>query len=117
MIILNRKKRIVELLPIGKAKGALNSRRRPLFQGYIRLTKTAKGPRIKRFIIKKGKKEKPTPPAEAIKLLRKQLIFLPGKDEEIEEFLKSLNIKNRYARICHHCLLEGYVTIIKRGFK
>lgn len=117
MIILNRKKRIIELLPIGKAKGALNSRRRPLFQGYIRLTKTAKGPRIKRFIIKKGKKEKPTPPAEAIKLLRKQLIFLPGKDEKIEEFLKSFNIKNRYARICHHCLLEGYVTIITKGFK
>ncbi|MGB9844195.1 DUF5814 domain-containing protein [Methanothermobacter tenebrarum] len=112
MIVLNRKKRIIELLPIGKAKGALNSRRRPLFQGHIRLTRTSKGPRIKRFIIKKGKKEKPTPPAEAIKLLRKQLIFLPRKDKEIEEFLESLNIKNRYARICQHCLLEGYVTII-----
>ncbi|MBC7096483.1 MAG: DEAD/DEAH box helicase, partial [Methanobacteriales archaeon] len=117
MIVLNRKKRIIELLPIGKAKGALNSRRKPLFQGYIRLTRTAKGLRIKRFIIKKGKKEKPTAPAEAIKLLRKQLIFLPKKDDEIEEFLASLNIKNRYARVCNHCLLEGYVTIITKGFK
>jgi len=112
MIVLNRKKRIIEVLPIGNAKGDLNSRRKPLFYGYIRLKNTPNGPRIKRFIIKKGEKEKPTPPKEAIKLLRKQLVFLPGKDEEIEDFLGSFNIRNCYAHICKHCLLEGYVTII-----
>ena len=112
MIILNRRKRIIEVLPIGEVKGALNSRRKPIFNGYIHLKKTPNGPRIKRFIIKKGKKEKPTPPKEAIKLLRKQLVFLPGKDKEIEDFLGSFNIKNRYAHVCDHCLLEGYVTII-----
>ena len=112
MIVLNRKKRIIELLPIGNAKGGLNSRKKPLFHGYIRLKKTPNGPRIKRFIIKKGEKEKPTPPKEAIKLLREQLVFLPEKDEEIEDFLGSFNIRNRYAHICKHCLLEGYVTII-----
>ncbi len=112
MIILNRKKKIIELLPIGSPKGVLDSRRKPLFHGYLRLVETPAGPRIKRFIVKKDKKEKPIPPGEALKLLKKQVVFLPGRDEELEKFLRSFNIRSRYARTCHHCLLEGYVTII-----
>ena len=37
MIILRRNKKIVELYPIGPAKGALNSKRVPLFYSYFKL--------------------------------------------------------------------------------
>lgn len=111
MIILKRKKKILEVFPIGSPKGALNSRRNPEFQGYIKFKKTPSGPKIHKFVVKKEKEEL-LPPAEAVKLFRKQAVFLIGKDPETEEFLDSLNIKYRRTIICHHCTMEGYITII-----
>lgn len=111
MIILKRKKKILEVFPIGSPKGALNSRRKPEFQGYIKFKKTPSGPKIHKFVVKKEKEEL-LPPAEAVKLFRKQAVFLIGKDPETEEFLDSLNIKYRRTIICHHCTMEGYITII-----
>ncbi|MCK9152032.1 DEAD/DEAH box helicase [Methanobacterium alcaliphilum] len=118
MIILRKKKKILELYPIGSPKGALNSRRKPEFYGYIKFKRTPSALKINRFVVKKDKEEV-LPPAEAVKLFRKQAVFLVEKDAETQEFLESLNIKFRRTRICHHCTLEGNITIInsKSSFK
>lgn len=114
MIILRRNKKIVELFPIGSSKGALNSRRKPLFYGYFKLKRTDNLIRPYKFIVKKGDKESFFPPSEAIKILKKQNVYLTDEDEEIEEMLDSLDIKFKKTRICRHCTLEGYITVINR---
>lgn len=113
MIILRKKKKVLELYPIGDSKGALNSRRKPSFQGYLKIKRVGDQIRPTKFIVKKDK-EILLPPAEAIKILRKQNVFLVGEDVETEEMLRSLNITYRRTRICNHCTLEGYITLIKR---
>ncbi len=114
MIILRRNKKIVELFPIGSSKEALNSRRKPLFYGYLKLKQINNQIRPYKFIVKKGDKESLFPPSEALKILKKQNVYLIGEDEEIEEMLNSLNIEFKKTRICKHCTLEGYITVIKR---
>ena len=115
MIILRRNKKIVELFPIGSSKGALNSRRKPLFYGYLRLKRTNNQIRPYKFIVKKGDKESLFPPSEAMKILKKQNVYLIDGDPEIEEMLDSLNIDFKKTRICRHCTLEGYITVINRN--
>lgn len=39
-------------------------------------------------------------------------MFLTGRDEELEELLENHGIRYRYARVCQHCLHEGYVTLV-----
>ncbi len=111
MIILKRKKKILEVFPIGSPKGALNSRRKPEFQGYIKFKQTPNGPKIHKFVVKTDKEEL-LPPAEAVKLFRKQAVFLIDRDPETEEFLDSLSIKYRRTIICQHCTMDGDITII-----
>ncbi len=111
MIIITKKNKIREVYPIGSPQGALNSRRKPEFYGYIKFKETPKGPKINRFIVK-NQKENILPPQEAVKLLRKQAVFVVGKDAQTEQFLDALNIKYRRTQICPHCTLEGYITII-----
>ena len=113
MIILRRNKKILELYPIGSSKGALNRRRKPLFYGYLKLRRVDGQVKPYKFIVKDDK-ETLLPPGEALKILRKQNVFLAGNDPEAEEMLNSLNIKYRKARICKHCTFEGYITLIKR---
>ena len=81
MIILRRNKKIVELFPIGSSKGALNSRRKPLFYGYLRLSRTNNQIRPYKFIVKKGDKESLFPPSEAINILKKHNFYLIDADE------------------------------------
>lgn len=113
MIILRRKKKIVELFPIGSSKGAINNRRKPLFYGYIKLRRVDNQIKIHKFIVKKDK-EIIFPPNEAVKILRKQNVFLVGSDPETEEFLHSLNINFKHTLICRHCTFEGFITIINK---
>jgi putative ATP-dependent RNA helicase len=113
MIILRRKKKIVEIFPIGSSKGALNTRRKPLFYGYLKLRRTEDHVRIHKFIVKKDK-EIILPPNEAVKILRKQNVFLVGKDPETEELLQSLNINFQRTIICRHCTFEGFITLIQK---
>lgn len=113
MIILRRKKKIVELFPIGTSKGALNSRRKPFFHGYLKFRRVDGQLKIHKFIVKKDK-ETILPPSEAVKVLRKQNIFLVGSDPDTEEFLQSLNIKYNHTLICRHCTFEGFITLIQR---
>lgn len=112
MIILRRNKKNVELFPIGSSKGALNSRRTPIFHGSLKLKRVNDNIRPYKFIVKKGDKESLFPPSEALKILKKQNVYIIGKDDEIEEMLDSLNINYRRTRICKHCTMSGYITII-----
>lgn len=113
MIILRKNKRILELYPIGSSKGVLNQRRKPAFYGYIKFKRIDNQIRPYKFIVKKDK-ETLHPPSEALKILRKQNVFLVGNDPEVEEMLESLNINYRKTRICKHCTFDGYITLIKR---
>ncbi|HPX77396.1 MAG TPA: DEAD/DEAH box helicase [Methanobacterium sp.] len=114
MIILRKNKKILELYPIGSSKNAVNQRRKPIFYGYLKIKATEDQIRPYKFIVKQDDKESLLPPGEAIKILRKQQVFLVGDDPETEEMLDSLNIKYRKTRICRHCTFEGYITLIKR---
>ncbi len=113
MIILRRKKKIVELFPIGSSKGAINNRRKPLFHGHIKFRRVNNQIKIHKFIVKKDK-EIIFPPNEALKILRKQNIFLVGRDPDTEELLHSLNINFKHTLICRHCTFEGFITIINK---
>lgn len=112
MIILRRNKKNMELFPIGSSKNVLNSRRKPIFYGNLKFKRINNQVRPYRFIVKKGNKESLFPPGEALKILKKQNVYLEGEDPEIEEMLESLNIKYKRTRICKHCTMEGYITII-----
>jgi len=114
MIILRRNKKILELYPIGSSKGAVNQRRKPIFYGYLKIKATGDQIRPYKFTVKKDEKENLLPPSEAIKILRKQQVFLVGDDPETEEMLDSLNISYRKTRICRHCTFEGFITLLKR---
>ena len=112
MIILRRNKKVIELFPIGSSKGALNSRRKPIFYGSLKIKRINNQIKPYKFIVKKGDKESLFPPSEAIKVLKKQNVYIIGKDEEIEEMLDSLHIKYKRTRICKHCTMGGHITII-----
>lgn len=112
MIILNRRKRSVDFIPAGKPSGALNTRRKPPFWGRLKVRKTGSGPRIARFTIERDGKESLRKPSEALKLMKKQAVFLTGHDEELEELLSAYGIRYRHTRVCQHCLHEGYVTVV-----
>ena len=115
MIILRKNKKIVEMFPIGSAKGAVNTRRQPIFYGYLKLKRTGDKVRPYKFIVKKdSENESLFPPSEAIKILRKQNVYLIGEDPETEEMLKSLDIPFKRTLMCRHCTFEGFITLIRR---
>ncbi|WJI10541.1 DEAD/DEAH box helicase [Methanobacterium sp. CWC-01] len=113
MIILRKKNRIVELFPIGSSKGALNQRRQPLFYAYLKLRRVKGQLKIHRFVVQKDK-EMILPPSEAVKILRKQNVFLVGDDPEVEELMESLHLKYRKTSICRHCTFTGHITLLER---
>lgn len=115
MIILRKNKKILEMFPIGSAKGAVNTRRKPLFYGYLKLERKGDKVRPNKFIVKKDSdNENLFPPSEAIKILRKQNVYLVGDDEDTEEMLNSLDIPFKKTIMCRHCTFEGFITLIRR---
>ncbi|MGL6299134.1 MAG: DEAD/DEAH box helicase, partial [Methanobacteriaceae archaeon] len=158
MIILEKRKRLWEMYPIGSPKGVLNSKRKPKFIGILKFKKidaignnsNSNSPnspnspnssnrnsnvdndinqlKLNKFILKKeitaGENgdsseeyvEKLLPPSQAIKVLKKQAVFLTSKDPELEAFLDSLNIKYRFTNICKHCLFDGNITVLSSDF-
>ncbi|MGB9838491.1 DUF5814 domain-containing protein [Methanothermobacter sp.] len=115
MIVLNRRKRSVDFIPAGNPKKALNTRRKPAYWGRIKLRETESGPRISRFTVEMDGRETIRKPSEALKLLKRQAVILTGRDPEIEDLLSSYGIRYRYARVCKHCLHEGYLTLVSSG--
>jgi len=112
MIVLNRRKRSVDFIPAGNPKKILNTRRKPAYWGRLKIRSTEAGPRISRFTVEKGERETLRKPSEALKILKKQAVILTGRDPEIEDLLSSYGISYRYARVCQHCLHEGYLTVV-----
>lgn len=115
MIILRRNKKLVELYPIGSAKGALNTQRKPLFYGSFKLHEVDGKIRPHRFIIQQDNVETLKSPKDVIRILRKQNVLLATKDEEIEDMLNSLNISYKLTHICRHCTFEGNITLLKKS--
>ena len=58
-------------------------------------------------------KEMILPPSEAVKILRKQNVFLVGDEPEVEELMESLHIKYRKTSICRHCTFTGHITLLE----
>lgn len=115
MIILRRNKKNIELYPIGPAKGALNTQRKPLFYSYFKLQETDGKIRPYRFIIQQDNLETLKSPKEVIRILRKQNVLLATPDEDVESMLNSLNISYKHTHICRHCTFEGNITILKKS--
>ncbi|MGL4669296.1 MAG: DUF5814 domain-containing protein [Methanobacteriaceae archaeon] len=151
MIILEKRKRLWEMYPIGSPKGVLNAKRKPKFIGILKFKRIDNSNKIdnngnnskniketnendinhlklNKFILKKeintGESgdsndeyvEKLLPPSQAIKVLKKQAVFLTSRDSELELFLDSLNIKYRFTNICKHCLFNGHITVLSSNF-
>jgi len=117
MIILKKEKKSWKIYPIGKPKGAINSKRTPEFIGTLKFSETNKGMSINKFIAKYPEmEEKLLPPGEAMKLFKSQAVFLVSRNSKMEEFLKINNIKVRFTKICNHCSYEGNITIINSNF-
>lgn len=116
MIILRKRKNVWKMYPIGSPKGALNTRREPEFIGTLKFKQDETGFNLNKYIKKVDNVDKLCPPAEAIDFLRSQAVFIASKDENIEDFLDSLNIKVRHTTVCPHCVYEGYVTIINKHY-
>jgi helicase len=112
MIILRKKNKIVEIFPIGSSKDAINQRRKPLFYAYLKLRRIKDQLKIHRFVVQKDK-EMILPPSEAVKILRKQNVFLVGDEPEVEELMESLHIKYRKTSICRHCTFTGHITLLE----
>ncbi|MDR3062509.1 MAG: DEAD/DEAH box helicase, partial [Methanobrevibacter sp.] len=113
MIVLNKKNKLWELYPIGHLKGALNSMRTPKFIGTLKFKRNNLNKYVlNRFIVVKDDEEKFYPPSVALKILKKQVVFLSSHDSDMEEFLSSQDIKFRFTKICKQCSYNGIITII-----
>ena len=122
MLVLKKIKKPWRLYPIGSPKGALNHKREPEYVGNIKFTHNGDSLAISRFIADYNFKENSTlneklvPPGEVNKLLRSQAVFLATRDEKVENFLKSLNVKVRHTRVCDYCAYDGMITIVNSDF-
>lgn len=82
-----------------------------LFEGYLRLQETPKGPRPKKFLVNKDGDEKYLQPEDLVRLLRKaSAIYVargdPATEGQFIEFLEGYQLHHRKVSICHHCLSE-----------
>ncbi len=122
MLVLKKVKKQWRLYPIGSPKGALNHKREPEFVGNIKFSNDGESLSIARFVADYNFKDNSTlnekllPPSEVIKLLRSQAVFLATNDENVEKFLKSLNIKVRKTQVCDYCAYEGNITIVNSSY-
>ena len=112
MIILDIKRHRVNLYPIGRAKGALNSHRKPLFNGTFRLTEEKNTPKAIDFNIIKSSIAARREIKELFDILNRQNIYLTGRNEMLEEFLSTNNIEYSIVDVCSRCLHRNIITII-----
>lgn len=122
MLVLKKIKKQWKLYPVGSPKGALNHKREPEFVGNFKFNDDGESLSINRFVAdynyndNSTLNEKLMPPGEVIKLLRSQAVFLATRDEKVENFLKSLNIKVRYTKVCDFCAYDGNITIVNSDY-
>ena len=80
-----------------------------LFEGYLRLQETPKGPRPKKFLVNKDGDEKYLQPEDLVRLLRQaSAIYIARGDPTVEgqfvSFLEAYQLPFRKVLICQHCL-------------
>ena len=91
-----------------------------LFEGYLRLKDMPQGPRVFKFLVKKGEEaERFLPPEDALRMLRKAgAIYLARGDGPMEkkfiELLESYQLGYRFVQICSHCLGQRKVTYVEQ---
>ncbi len=91
-----------------------------LFEGYLRLKDMPQGPRVFKFLVKKGEEaEKFLPPEDALRMLRKAgAIYLARGDSVQEkkfiELLESYQLGYRFVQVCNHCLGQRRVTYVEQ---
>ncbi|MCX6679979.1 MAG: DUF5814 domain-containing protein [Methanothrix sp.] len=91
-----------------------------LFEGYLRLKDMPQGPRVFKFLVKKGDEaEKFLPPEDALRMLRKAgAIYLARGDGAMEkkfiELLASYQLGFRFVQVCNHCLGQRRVTYVEQ---
>ncbi|MCX6673977.1 MAG: DUF5814 domain-containing protein [Methanothrix sp.] len=91
-----------------------------LFEGYLRLKDMPQGPRVFKFLVKKGEEaEKFLPPEDALRMLRKAgAIYLARGDGAMEkkfiELLASYQLGYRFVQVCNHCLGQRRVTYVEQ---
>jgi helicase len=91
-----------------------------LFEGYLRLKDMPQGPRVFKFLVKKGDEaEKFLPPEDALRMLRKAgAIYLARGDGAMEkkfiELLASYQLGYRFVQVCNHCLGQRRVTYVEQ---
>ena len=91
-----------------------------LFEGYLRLKDMPQGPRVFKFLVKKGDEaEKFLPPEDALRMLRKaSAIYLARGDSAMEnkfiELLASYQLGYRFVQVCNHCLGQRRVTYVEQ---
>ena len=91
-----------------------------LFEGYLRLKDMPQGPRVFKFLVKKGDEaEKFLPPEDALRMLRKaSAIYLARGDGAMEkkfiELLASYQLGYRFVQVCNHCLGQRRVTYVEQ---
>ncbi|MBN1323161.1 MAG: DEAD/DEAH box helicase [Methanotrichaceae archaeon] len=91
---------------------------RPLFEGYLRLKDTPKGPRPFKFLVKKDS-EKYLPPDDAVRMLRRArgIFVAPGDrmmEERFIELLGAYQLKYRRISVCNHCLGNRRITLLDK---
>ena len=82
-----------------------------LFEGHLRLQETPKGPRPRKFLIKKDGDERYLQPDDLVRLLRKAgEIFIARGDPAVEgqfvAFLEAYQLPHRKVSVCQLCLSE-----------
>ncbi|MGC9514596.1 DEAD/DEAH box helicase, partial [Methanocrinis sp.] len=82
-----------------------------LFEGYLRLQETPKGPRPRKFLVNKDGDERYLPPDDLVRLLRKasSIYIAPGHpsvEGQLVEFLEAFQLPFRKVSICQLCLSE-----------
>jgi Superfamily II helicase, archaea-specific len=84
--------------------------------GVTELSATPKGIRPEGYRLRWGTKHqfKHTPTKELILSLRKSEVFLTGRDETFEEFLKGFQVPYKMAGLCRICLMDDRVTPLDR---
>jgi helicase len=95
-----------------------------LFEGYLRLQETPKGPRPKKFLVSKDGDEKYLQPEDLVRLLRKAgAIYIARGDPAVEgqfvAFLEAYQLPYRKVSICQHCLSEKkkFTPLDKRAIR
>jgi helicase len=88
----------------------------PIFEGYLKLKDTPKGPRIYKFLVRKDG-ERYLPPDDVLKLLRRASVIYIARGEasqekRFSELLEAYQLSVKKVVICPHCLAEHRVTAI-----